>query len=56
VSIIAHDPAVLDRIAPWGWQQGLLPAPNAPVSPMDSFRNRFLSAYGPVTGTTVAAH
>ncbi len=56
VSVIAHDPAVLDRIAPWGWQHGLLPAPNAPVSPMDSFRNRFLSAYGPVTGTTVAAH
>ena len=56
VSIIAHDPAVLDRISPWGWQRGLLPAPNAPVWPMDSFRNRFLNAYGPVTGTTVAAH
>ena len=26
VSIIAHDPAVLERIAPWKWQDGLLPA------------------------------
>jgi hypothetical protein len=46
VSIIAHDPAVLGRIAPWGWEPGLLPSPQAPVWPMDTFRNRFLEAYG----------
>jgi phosphatidylglycerophosphate synthase len=47
ISVIAHDPAVLDRIAGWGWQEGLLPSPQAPVWPMDAFRNRFLSAFGP---------
>lgn len=46
ISIIAHDPAVLDRISGWGWQDGLLPGPQAPVWPMDQFRDRFLSAYG----------
>jgi hypothetical protein len=47
ISIIAHDPAVLERISGWGWQDGLRPHPNAPVWPMDAFRNRFLTAYGP---------
>ena len=46
ISIVAHDPAVLDRISGWGWQDGLLPNPQAPVWPMDAFRNRFLTAYG----------
>jgi len=47
ISIIAHDPAVLDRIASWGWQDGLRPGPTAPVWPMDTFRDRFLAAFGP---------
>jgi len=47
ISIISHDPAVLDRISGWGWQDGLRPGPDAPVWPMDAFRDRFLSAYGP---------
>jgi hypothetical protein len=47
ISIIARDPAVLDRISGWGWQDGLRPRPDAPVWPMDAFRDRFLSAYGP---------
>jgi hypothetical protein len=47
VTIIAHDPDVMSRIAPWGWQPGLLPNSQAPVWPMDSFRDRFLTAYGP---------
>jgi hypothetical protein len=46
ISIIAHDPTVLDKISSWGWQDGLLPNPDAPVWSMDSFRNRFLTAYG----------
>ncbi|WP_125039131.1 CDP-alcohol phosphatidyltransferase family protein [Nocardioides sp. LS1] len=46
VSIVAHDPAVLDRIADWGWQDGLRPSPTAPVWRMDAFRDRFLTAYG----------
>jgi phosphatidylglycerophosphate synthase len=46
ISIIAHDPKVLDRISGWGWQDGLLPSPKAPVWSMDAFRNRFFSAFG----------
>jgi phosphatidylglycerophosphate synthase len=45
ISIIAHDPAVLQKIAGWGWQDGLRPQPDAPVWRMDSFRDRFLTAY-----------
>ncbi|MBV9822671.1 MAG: sulfatase, partial [Actinobacteria bacterium] len=29
ISIIARDPAVLDRISAWGWQNGLRPGPDA---------------------------
>ncbi|MDQ1739582.1 MAG: hypothetical protein QOE53_1234 [Pseudonocardiales bacterium] len=46
ITVIARDPAVLDRISGWGWQDGLRPRPDAPVWPMDAFRNRFLAAYG----------
>jgi hypothetical protein len=45
ISIIAHDPAVLQKIDGWGWQDGLRPDPQAPVWRMDSFRDRFLTAY-----------
>jgi hypothetical protein len=46
ISVIAHDPAVLDQIAGWGWQEGMRPGPQAPVWPMNAFRDRFLSAFG----------
>jgi hypothetical protein len=46
VSIIAHDSKVLDRIAGWGWEDGLRPSPQAPLWPMNAFRDRFLSAFG----------
>jgi phosphatidylglycerophosphate synthase len=46
VSLVTRDPAVLDRIASWQWQPGLLPAPTAPLWPMDAFRDRFLDAFG----------
>jgi len=45
ISIVAHDPAVTERIATWHWQDGLLPSPTAPVWPMDAFRDRFLDAF-----------
>ncbi|MEP6561984.1 MAG: CDP-alcohol phosphatidyltransferase family protein [Nakamurella sp.] len=45
ISIIARDPAVLQRISAWGWQAGLRPDAQAPVWPMDSFRDRFLAAF-----------
>ncbi|MEV7994792.1 CDP-alcohol phosphatidyltransferase [Streptomyces sp. NPDC086077] len=46
VSIVAKDPEVLDRIAGWGWTDGLRPAQDAPVWKMSDFRDRFLTAYG----------
>jgi hypothetical protein len=45
ISIVTRDPSVLRRIAPWHWQNGLLPGPGAPVTPMDAFRNQFLSTF-----------
>jgi hypothetical protein len=47
ITIVARDPAVLDRISDWGWQDGLKPDPQAPVWRMDAFRDRFLTAFGP---------
>jgi len=46
ISIVAHDPAVLKRVAGWGWSAGLRPSPRAPVWPMSAFRDRFLRAFG----------
>ena len=45
ISVVARDPAVLDKIAAWGWEDGLRPGPQAPVWRMDAFRDRFLSAF-----------
>lgn len=47
VTIVAHDPKVLDRVAGWGWTDGLKPAADAPKWGMDQFRDRFMTAYGP---------
>ena len=46
VSVIARDPRVVHRVAGWGWQAGLHPGPEATVWRMDSFRDRFLEAFG----------
>ncbi|MCR6481982.1 sulfatase [Amycolatopsis sp. OK19-0408] len=45
ITIVAKDPKVLDRISGWGWTDGLHPAAGAPVWKMDSFRDRFLTAF-----------
>jgi hypothetical protein len=45
VTIVAHDRAVLDRVSGWGWQSGLRPDRQAPVWRMDTFRDRFLTAF-----------
>ena len=47
ITIVAHDKTLLDRIAGWHWDSGLRPGPQAPVWPMESFRDRFLTAFGP---------
>jgi phosphatidylglycerophosphate synthase len=46
ISVIAQDPKVMDRIAGWRWQDGMSPSPQAPVWPMETFRDRFLTAFG----------
>lgn len=46
VSIVAKDPKVLDKVAGWNWTEGLKPDRDAPVWKMDSFRDRFLKAFG----------
>jgi hypothetical protein len=46
ITVIAHDPSVMRRISGWGWQDGMRPGSQAPVWPMDAFRDRFLRAFG----------
>ncbi|GIH07997.1 hypothetical protein Rhe02_60640 [Rhizocola hellebori] len=46
ITIVARDPAVLERVSGWGWTDGLRPGPQAPVWRMDTFRDRFLTAFG----------
>jgi hypothetical protein len=46
ITIVARDPAVLNQISGWGWQDGLKPGPQAPVWRMNTFRDRFLTAFG----------
>jgi hypothetical protein len=45
ITVIAHDPNVIGRLSSWGWTNGMLPSPTAPVWPMSAFRNRFLDAF-----------
>jgi hypothetical protein len=42
---VAKDPKVLDRVATWGWPTGMRPAADAPVWPMDAFRDRVFTAF-----------
>lgn len=45
ISVVTRDAEVLDRVAGWGWAPGLKPAPDAPVWPMEDFRDRFLETF-----------
>ncbi len=45
ITVVARDPSVLDRVAGWGWQDGMRPAPDAPVMRMDAFRERFVTTF-----------
>jgi hypothetical protein len=47
VSVITRDRDVLDRVAGWGWEPGMRPGPQAPVWPMEAFRDRFLTTFSP---------
>lgn len=56
ITIVARDPAVLDRISAWNWTDGLKPAPAAPVWPMEAFRDKFLTAFSPPAPSPPPAH
>jgi hypothetical protein len=56
VTIIAHDPKVLDRLADWHWADGLKPAAGTPVWRMDEFRDKFFTAYRAEGGMAMPAH
>ncbi len=45
ITIVTRDPAVLARTDGWGWTDGMRPGASAPVWPMESFRDRFLTAF-----------
>ena len=55
ISIVARDPSVFRQIAPWHWQDGLLPGPHAPLEPMDAFRNQFLGAFSTASSQPASA-
>jgi hypothetical protein len=55
ITILARDPAVMAQTSAWGWDDGMLPGPDAPVWRMDAFRNRFLSAFGPLPAAVSVA-
>jgi phosphatidylglycerophosphate synthase len=51
IAIVTRAASVLKQISSWHWQDGLLPAPSAPLEPMDAFRNQLLNTFsskGPV--------
>jgi phosphatidylglycerophosphate synthase len=55
ISIITRAPSVLKQISSWHWQDGLLPAPSAPLEPMDAFRDQFLNTFSTAPPKTASA-
>src|SRR5215469_12528477 len=55
ISIVARDPSGFRQIAPWHWQDGLLPGPSAPLEPMDAFRNQFLGTFSTTSSRVASA-
>lgn len=47
ITILAKDPAVLQRVEAWKWDDGIRPGGSAPVSRMSDFRDQFLSTFSP---------
>ncbi|MBO9447414.1 sulfatase-like hydrolase/transferase [Ruegeria sp. R14_0] len=48
-------PQVLDHIDHWRWTDGLIPASDAPVRRMDSFRDDFIAAFSDEVSTAMVA-
>jgi phosphatidylglycerophosphate synthase len=55
ISIVTRAPSVLRQMASWHWQNGLLPNLDAPVEPMDAFRNQFLNTFSTAAAQTASA-
>jgi phosphatidylglycerophosphate synthase len=55
ISIVTRAPSVLRQISSWHWQNGLLPDLDAPVEPMDAFRNQFLNTFSTPPAQTASA-
>ena len=55
ISIITRAPSVLKQMSSWHWQNGLLPAPSAPLQPMDAFRNQLLNTFNSKTPAQTAS-
>ena len=47
ITLLAKDKNVMAKAADWGWTDGLKPDPKAPIWPMDQFRDRFMTTFGP---------
>jgi hypothetical protein len=45
ISLVTRDQAVLDRVAEWGWADGLVPSDDALVWRMSDVRDRLLAAF-----------
>jgi len=54
ISIVTRSSSVLKQMSSWRWQNGLLPAPSAPLEPMDAFRNQFLNTFNSKTAAAVS--
>jgi phosphatidylglycerophosphate synthase len=55
ISIVTRSSSVLKQMSSWNWQNGLLPAPSAPLEPMDAFRNQFLNTFNGKTAAQGSA-
>src|SRR5580693_8421404 len=56
ISIVARDPSVFRQIAPWHWQDGLIPGHSAPRELMNAFRNQFLGAFSTPSSQAASDH
>jgi hypothetical protein len=45
IHLIARDAEVIEAVAHWDWQPGMLPGSDAPVWRMDELRDRFVEAF-----------
>lgn len=54
VHLISRDPKVMAAVQDWQWTEGMLPAGQAPVWPMDTMRNRLLETFSAQSAKAVS--